>query len=209
MKAIALLSSGIDSPVSIYILSSYMDEIVFMHADGRPYTDNKEIENFKVLANHLRKKVSCKTKTCMVPHGKSIESYKNSKSHPRYCCVFCKRMMVRYANSLANHIGAEVIIMGDSLGQVASQTLANIQVVDSVSVIPILRPLIGFDKEEIVQISKDIGTYDLSIKETIGCTAVPEKPATKSDVSTLEANEKNIHINDLIQYAISNIDYIV
>lgn len=208
MKAIALLSSGIDSPVAVFVLSSYMDEIVFMHADGRPYTDDKEIENFKVLANHLSKKVSCKTKSCIVPHGKTLETYKNSKSHPRYCCVFCKRMMIRYANYLADYIGAEVIIMGDSLGQVASQTLANIHVVDNVSIIPILRPLIGFDKEEIVQISKDIGAYDLSIQETIGCTAVPEKPATKSDLLTLEINEKDIPIHDLIQYAISNIHYI-
>ena len=87
-------------------------------------------------------------------------------------------MMVRYAEAYAKEHDGDFIIMGDSLGQVASQTLSNLIVVDSAVSIPILRPLIGFDKEEIVKIAKKIDTFDLSIRKTIGCLAVPNKPAS-------------------------------
>ena len=75
MNAIALLSSGIDSPVAVYLLSSYVDEIILMHADGRPYTDKKEIQNFTALANHLDTIVESTTRICLIPHGKALESY--------------------------------------------------------------------------------------------------------------------------------------
>ena len=82
---------------------------------------------------------------------------------------------------------------------------ANIQVVDNASTIPILRPLIGMDKEEIITISKKIGAYDLSILETIGCTAVPQKPATSARIDQLESIEENLPINDLVKKVVKDI----
>jgi len=208
MNIIALLSSGIDSPVAVYLLSNYIDEIIFMHADGRPYTDDKEIQNFITLADHLQTIIRSNTKRCVLPHGKALEAYKTSNNHPRFTCIFCKRMMVRYANELAKRYNAHAIVMGDSLGQVASQTLSNIQVIDDVSTIPILRPLIGYDKEEIVQIAKDIGTYDLSILDSIGCTAVPQKPATRAQQSQLNSIESIMEIDSLIYDVVDNLIWI-
>lgn len=208
MKSLTLLSSGIDSPVAAYVLSSYLDEIILLHADGRPYTDDREIKNFLSLANHLDEILSCSVRIGMVPHGESLDAYKRSMAHPRFCCVFCKRMMLRYAEALARNEGVDGVIMGDSLGQVASQTLQNIQVVDSVVQIPVLRPLIGFDKEEIVKIAKKIGTYDLSIKESAGCLAVPDKPATKARIEQLADVEKGLDIEGLVRDAVLNIEWV-
>src|SRR4030042_9633 len=162
MKFVALVSSGIDSPVATFLVSKKADEIILVHADNRPFTDEREIENFVRLAKHLKKQCSIRMKAYIVPHGKSLACFKESGNH-RFTCVFCKRMMLRYAEQLAVKEGAEGIIMGDSLGQVASQTLQNIRVIEQAVRIPVLRPLIGLDKEDVVRIAKEIGTYDLSI----------------------------------------------
>ena len=208
MKAISLLSSGIDSPVATYVLSSYVDEMIVMHADARPFTDDAEIAHFQSIASHLSSLMSTSIRSCLVPHGDSLRAYNRLGAHPRFICVFCKRMMVRYAEALAQKLHGDCIIMGDSLGQVASQTLANLSVVDKVSSLPILRPLIGFDKEEIVNIAKKIGTYDLSIRKTQGCIAVPDKPATQARIEQLLAIEGDMNIQDLIETAINNISYV-
>ena len=208
MIGVSLLSSGIDSPVSAYVLSKYVDEMVFLHADGRPFTDEREIENFLTIARHLSKLISCNSSICIIPHGESLEAFKNAEAHPRFCCVFCKRMMVRYADSYAKKLGADFIVMGDSLGQVASQTLSNILVVDEISETPILRPLIGLDKEEIIDIAKSIGTFDLSIQKSAGCLAVPSNPATMARIEQLDEVEKHILVQDLVDRVINSIQCI-
>ena len=207
MKGISLLSSGIDSPVASYILSSYVDEIVLMHADARPFTDDLEIENFEGIAKHLSSVLTCNVRICTVPHGKSLEAYTKRSFPPRFLCVFCKRMMVRYAEAYAKKHKIDFIIMGDSLGQVASQTLANVSVIDSTVSTPILRPLIGFDKEEIIEIAKKIGTFNLSIRKTVGCLAVPKKPATQAKFQQLVDIERQMPIDALVAHAINNIHY--
>jgi thiamine biosynthesis protein ThiI len=203
MKFAALISSGIDSPVATYFLSKKAEEIILIHADNRPYTDDREIENFIKLAKHLKKLISCSLKVYLVPHGNSLSVYKQN-CNSKFTCVFCKRMMLRYAEKIAEKEGAEAIIMGDSLGQVASQTLQNIRAIDKVIKMPILRPLIGLDKEDIVKISKEIGTYDLSISPSDGCSAVPNKPATKAKLDTILDEESIIDIKKLVNKAIKD-----
>ena len=122
MKFASLISSGIDSPVSTYLLSKKAEEMILVHADGRPFTDNREINNFILIAKHIKKKVTCEIKSYVVPHGETLYSYKQN-CDDRFTCVFCKRMLLRYAEKIALRKEAEAIIMGDSLGQVASQTL--------------------------------------------------------------------------------------
>ena len=172
MKFVSLISSGIDSPVATYLLSKNADEIILVHGDIRPFTDDRENANFKKLVKHLDEITTCKIKVVLIPHGNSLKEYKQN-CEDRYTCVFCKRMLLRYAEKIAEKEKADAIIMGDSLGQVASQTLQNIRVIDQAVSIPVLRPLIGLDKEDVVKIAKEIGTYELSILKSEGCSAVP------------------------------------
>jgi len=202
MKFVSLLSSGIDSPVSTYLISKKAEEIILLHGDIRPFTDDKEIKNFEDLTFHLKKILKCSIKICVISHGGNLDFYKKN-CNDRFTCIFCKRMLLRYAGKIAEKENAQAIIMGDSLGQVASQTLQNIKVIDQAIKIPILRPLIGFDKDEIVKIAKDIGTYELSIQPKKGCTAVPKKPATKTKLEYVLNEEKKIDVEKLVKEALN------
>jgi tRNA uracil 4-sulfurtransferase len=203
MKFVSLVSSGIDSPVATYLLSKKAEELIFVHADNQPFTDEREIENFIKLAKHLKKHISCPITVYSVPHGDALSSYKIHCEN-RFTCVFCKRMLLRYAEKIAEKEQADAIIMGDSLGQVASQTLQNIRVIEQAVNIPILRPLIGFDKEDVIKIAKEIGTYDLSILPSDGCSAVPKKPATQAKLNRILSEEEKIDIAGLVNDAVEN-----
>lgn len=207
MKLVSLVSSGIDSPVATYLLSRHGEDVILVHGDIRPYTDDREVENFIDLAKHLKKHMSGDLKGYLVPHGNALSFFKE-KCKQRFTCVLCKRMLLRYAEKIAEDEHAEAIIMGDSLGQVASQTLQNLRVVEEAANIPVLRPLIGFDKEDIVRIAKEIGTYDLSIQKSQACTAVPNKPATRAKLEDIQYEEKKINIDELLVQAISNANLI-
>ena len=202
MKFVALVSSGIDSPVATYLLSQKADEIVLLHADNRPFTDDREIEKFLTLAKYLKKLVPSTLSALLIPHGQTLQAYKTSCDN-KFTCVFCKRMMLRYAEAIAKKEEADAIIMGDSLGQVASQTLQNIRVVEQAVSIPILRPLIGFDKEDTIQIAKKIGTYDLSIAKAEGCAAVPTKPSTQARLEHILAEEQKVNVEELVRHVVS------
>jgi len=202
MKLISLISSGIDSPVATFLLSKKADEIILVHGDTRPFTDGREIENFMKLVKHLKKLIKTKIKVYTVLHGASLGCY-NQNCNVRFTCVFCKRMLLRYAEKIAEKEKCDAIIMGDSLGQVASQTLQNIRTIEQAINIPVLRPLIGFDKEDIVKIAKEIGTYDLSILPSGGCEAVPSKPATMAKIEQILAEESKINVDELVKKATS------
>ena len=203
MKFVSLVSSGIDSPVATYMFSKKAEEIILVHADNQPFSDERETENFIKLAKHLKKHISCPIKVYCVPHGDALSSYK-AHCENRFACVFCKRMLLRYAGKIAENEKADAIIMGDSLGQVASQTLQNIRVIEQAVDIPILRPLIGLDKEDVIKIGKEIGTYDLSILPSDGCSAVPHRPATQAKPDQIVSEEKKININILVKDAVDN-----
>ena len=204
MKFIALVSSGIDSPVATYLLSQKADEIILVHADNRPFTDDREIEKFVTLAKFLKALVPSRLSALLVPHGQTLQTYKTNCDN-KFTCVVCKRMMLRYAEALAYQEHADAIVMGDSLGQVASQTLKNIRVIEQAVSIPILRPLIGFDKEDTIKIAKEIGTFDLSIGPADGCAAVPTKPSTQARLEQILAEEQKINVNELVRYAITHV----
>ena len=110
----------------------------------------------------------------------------------KYTCIFCKRRMYRVATAYADTIGAKGIVTGESLGQVASQTLDNLVVLTDAAEIPIYRPLIGFDKEEIVVIAREIGTFEQSTSHASGCTAVPKGPSTKANLDTIREIESKL-----------------
>ena len=198
MKIVSLISSGIDSPVATYLISKKTDEIILLHADIRPYTDEREIDNFILISKHLKKITSKKIKAYVLPHGQALTIFKRNCEN-RLTCVFCKRMLVRYAEKIAIKENANAIVMGDSLGQVASQTIQNIAAIEETVNTPILRPLIGFDKEEIIKIAKEIKTYELSTRPSLPCSAVPKKPSTRAKIDKLIENEKLIESEKLVE----------
>ncbi|MHC1598036.1 MAG: hypothetical protein ACXQT0_00405, partial [Candidatus Methanofastidiosia archaeon] len=111
-----------------------------------------------------------------------------------YICVLCKRSMIKLANEIADKEGADVIVTGENLGQVASQTLDNMIVISKASKRHIVRPLLCMDKLEIEKIAKEIGTYETSIESKSGCSAVPKHPQTKANKIIVEKLEKDIEI---------------
>jgi thiamine biosynthesis protein ThiI len=207
MKIVSLLSSGIDSPVATFLISKKADELIFVHADIMPFSDFNEKVKFLELAKYLSKKLDCPTKVIIVSHGNNLLDYKKN-CDAKFTCVFCKRMMLRYAEKIAELYAADAIVTGDNLGQVASQTLQNIKTIEEAVKIPILRPLIGFDKEETIKIAKEIGTYELSIKPSIGCSAVPNKPSTMAKIDKILSEEKKINIKRLVSISIKNLEVV-
>ena len=202
MRLVSLLSGGIDSPVAAYTISPWASELFFVHADNRPYYGDQSYQNFLAVAARLKTIVTCSIRVYRVPHGPSLQKYLQD-CNPKLTCIFCKRMMMRYAEAIACQHDASAIVTGESLGQVASQTLQNLRAIEDAVRIPILRPLIGLDKEDIIQTAKRIGTFELSTVRTTGCSAVPFKPSTRARLDQIHEEEAKLDIQDLVQEAVS------
>jgi len=128
---------------------------------------------------------------------KNLDKF-NKKAY-RYTCILCKRMMYKVANGLAKKMNAKAIVTGESLAQVASQTLDNLMVLDQASELPIFRPLIGLDKTESIDIAKRIGTYEKSIEDKKICWAVPKKPKTKAKLEEVLKIEDELKIEKIMK----------
>jgi len=196
LRAVVLLSGGIDSPVAAYLMGRQGLELVLVHFDNRPFTSDAEVDKAKALMTKVDQALGTKTKKIMVPHGKTQAEL------ARCCrrnmeCVLCRRMMFRVAERLAEKHDARAIVTGESLGQVASQTLANMSVEERATRLPILRPLVGLDKVEIERIAKTIGTYETSILPGLCCTIAPKKPSTYSRLEGATEEEAKVDIDGL------------
>ena len=196
MKLIALISSGIDSPVAAYRMAMRGAEIVLLHMDNRPYADDASSEDAKALAEQLRKATGQEMPLYFAPHGPSQDAIAHGCDRP-YQCVMCKRVMQRTARELGRRLGCSGIVMGDSLGQVASQTLRNIRSENLGLDFSVVRPLIGMDKIEIEAIAKEIGTYDISIRPGHGCSIVPMKPITEANPEKVLAFGEKVDVDAL------------
>lgn len=175
-KVIALISGGIDSPVAAWLIMRRGAQVIPVH-----FSKSKaEEETFRRLVDVLRRySHGVKFEPIIVEHGTFLQDLL-SKGHREWTCLLCKRRMFIAASRLAEELGAGAIVTGDSLGQVASQTLANLEVESKCLEKPILRPLIGMDKDEIVKLAKEIGTYDISISYKDACPFLPVKPKTRA-----------------------------
>lgn len=197
MKALALISGGIDSPVAAYLMKSKV-KIFPLYFDNSPYSgkDTKEraLDSARVLGFK---------KMFVIPNGHNLEEI-GKKCEAKYRCVLCKRMMIRISGELAKELGMDVLITGESLAQVASQTLQNIYTESQATDIPIARPLIGFNKNEIIDIGKKIGTYDVSIKPATCCSFVPRKPSTHAVLQRILEEEKKIDIKELVEKSLKS-----
>ena len=180
MKAVVLLSSGIDSPVAIYLMLRKGLEVTPIHFKQDPVKEEKVIELWEVLRKYgkLNEPVTVDFGEEHVPVFKRLKELRKE----RWTCVFCKWLMVRRACRLGHEVGARAIVTGDSLGQVASQTLDNLLITSTASDLPILRPLVGMDKEEIVSIAKRIGTFEISSREEPPCPFTPKYPIVRGSL---------------------------
>lgn len=196
MKLVSLMSDGIDSPVASYLMAKMGADVILLHMDNRPYTDDRSLEKVQAIAERLRDVTGKDFPLYVAPHGDN-QTEISELCDKSYQCVMCKRVMQRTAKELAIRLGATAIIMGDSLGQVASQTLRNIRSENIGLDFPVARPLIGLDKLEIEAIAKDIGTYDISIRQTAGCTIVPIKPVTEATPEKITVFAEKLDVDAL------------
>jgi thiamine biosynthesis protein ThiI len=204
-KVVVLLSSGIDSPVAAYLMMKRGCEVIALHCNNDPFSGPKVTENFNLLVDRLN--IYAKgtpIKRRVIDYGEYLTVAKQ-KAPEKMTCVLCKSGMYRIAEKLALKLGADAIVDGSSVGQVASQTLSNILATRYGVDVPILSPLIGLDKEEITAIAKDIGTFEISKIDDGGCSAVPKYPETRADLERVKKACEDMDQDAEVQKAFENI----
>lgn len=204
-KGLLMLSGGIDSPVAGFLALKKGILIDCIYFESIPHT-NIEARNKVISLSKILNKYSNNINLYIVPFTKLQETiYKNVDSD--YVITIMRRMMYRIADILSKKIKAKVIINGESIGQVASQTLTSISVINSVTNVPIIRPVCCLDKLEIIDIAKKINTYDISILPYEDCCTifVPKHPSINPDIEKCIEFEKRFNYEELIDECIQNI----
>lgn len=206
-RAQVLISGGIDSPVAAYTMAKRGLVLNAIHFASPPYTSVRAEQKVKDLLAKVAR-YSGVIKLAVVPFTEIQEEI--GKHCPEdYFTLIMRRMMMRIACRVSESDGCLGLITGESLGQVASQTLPAIAATDEVCTMPVLRPLIGMDKEEIITISKKIDAFETSILPYEDCCTVftPKHPHTKPKPGQCDEAEKNLDIEPLIERAIAGIEY--
>jgi len=205
---LSLISSGIDSPVASFEMIKRGAKIDFIHFHSAPAINKQSIENVKKILNVLTE-YQLKSTLYLIPLLK-IQQKIMEKIPDKYWVIFFRRFMIKISNKLAEKNGAVALITGDSVGQVASQTLSNLRAVSDASKLPILRPLSGMNKEDIINRAKEIRTYELSILPYEDCCSffVPPHPETKAKMKEIKRLNKNLKLDYLINNAIKNMELI-
>ena len=202
--AVSLLSGGIDSPVSSYMIAKRGVQLELLHFASPPYTSEQAREKVLQLAQELT--VWCGRLTVHVVPFTEIQEEIRRKCPEDHFTLIMRRFMMRLGDRLAHELACKAIVTGESLGQVASQTIQALVVSDDVATLPVLRPLIGMDKEEIVRIARHVGTFDTSILPYEDCCTVftPRHPKTKPSVEETREYESALDVEGLCQRAMAN-----
>ncbi|MEM4390166.1 MAG: hypothetical protein QXG98_05930 [Candidatus Micrarchaeia archaeon] len=199
-KVIALLSGGIDSPVAVWLAARAGLEPVLVHFDNRPFSSDDSLAGVLKVVAKLREKLGM-LDGYVIPHGPDVATFLRACS-PHNTCIHSRRHMHRVAALLAARLGASALVAGDFIASKASQTSHNLAVLDSASPIPVLRPLVGLDKEEIERMARALGTFELaSLHPT--CTATPAKPATKAKLAQILADEAPLDVQGMAEAALA------
>jgi len=203
-KVLVLMSGGIDSPVANWLINKRGTENIWIHFHSFPLVSEKSIEKIKDLAR-LFLDYQSKIKIYFVPFSE-IQTEIKLNIPAKYRVLFYRRAMFKISEQIAKKENYQAIITGESLGQVSSQTLQNINIIQEKIKIPILRPLISFNKEEIIKISKKIKTYEISILPQEDCCTlfVPKGQSAKADINIIKNLEKKLNLSSLIKKAIKN-----
>lgn len=203
-KGLLLLSGGIDSPVAGFTMAKRGLAINCVHFHSYPFTSERSEEKVKDLAEILARYTG-KFKFFSI-NLLEIQKEINKNCPEKEMTIISRRFMMRIAEKIANHNGYDALITGESLGQVASQTVQGIAVTNNSVDIPVLRPLIGMDKVDIIRIADDIETYETSILPFEDCCTVflPKHPVTKPKVEDIKKSEEALDIDELVNNAIKN-----
>lgn len=207
-RALCLISGGIDSPVAAFRVMKRGCLPLFLHFHSAPFTSDASQEKVIDMVEEMMKGQPA-TELIIVPFGQ-IQQKIIVTVPSAYRVIIYRRFMMKIAERIALRKKAMVLVTGDALSQVASQTLSNLCSIDAAVKMPILRPLIGMDKQEIVDEAKRIGTYDVSIKPHDDCCSflMPPNPVTKTKISEVEDIEKKLDIESLINLGLESLKII-
>ena len=205
-RVVCLLSGGIDSPVAAHRLMKRGCQVVFVHFHSFPFLDATSRAKAVELAQALTR-FQYRSTLYLVPFGEIQREVVTGGPAPLRVVLY-RRLMGRIAEQVARREHAKALVTGESLGQVASQTLDNLAVIEEAVGMPVLRPLIGSDKEEIVQQARELGTYDISIIPDQDCCRlfVPRHPATLSNLDEVRAVEAGLGIEKLVQMGLDQME---
>jgi thiamine biosynthesis protein ThiI len=205
-KVLIMLSGGIDSPVAAWRMMKRGVKALFVHFYSYPYTDKASLEKVEELAEILAT-WNYRTQVYLVSFAEVQREIVTQTPAP-FRVILYRRMMVRIAQQIAAAARAECLVTGESLGQVASQTLGNLRVIEEIAEIPILRPLIGDDKAEIMDLAERIGTFEISTLPHDDCCSlfVPKHPATNASLEAVQEAEAALDINTLVKLAVESVE---
>lgn len=207
-KSLVMLSGGIDSPVAAYLMMKKGIEVELFHFESTPLTPLESVQKVIDIAKQLSKYMpNDKIKLHLVPFTKIHEEILKHVEDS-YIITIMRRIFYRLGERFAIKNKLDALINGESIGQVASQTLGSLKVVESVTTLPILRPLITYDKNPIIDISKEIETYDISVRPFNDCCSiyVPQRPVTNPTIDfSLKQEERIIHLEELMTDALNHI----
>lgn len=185
-RVVALMSGGIDSPVAAWTMLKRGCGVIPLHFTQGTVETEKMLENCEILAQYS---YGWEMRPIVLSHAEVLEPTLRKLYQlgaGRWTCIFCKRLMLQEAVRIAKELDAQAVVMGEALGQVASQTLDNIEVISWGIEKPILRPLIGMDKTEITALARQIGTFEISTRESAPCRYLPAKPITRASLGKLK-----------------------
>ena len=208
-RAVSLLSGGIDSPVASWMMAKRGLALDMVHFFSYPYTSEEAKQKVLDLAKILTP--WCGRLTVHVVPFTAIQEELRRRCPEELFTVLMRRFMMRIAEQVAQRCGAGAIVTGESLGQVASQTMDAMRATTAVTTLPILRPVVGMDKEEIVRIARKIGTFETSILPYEDCCTVftPKHPRTKPKVEELVEAEQNLDIDAMVEEAVAGIERVL
>ena len=208
-RALSLLSGGIDSPVASWMIAKRGVIVDMIHFYSYPYTSPEAKEKVLDLARLLVPYIG---KTCVhvVPFTRIQEELRRSCPEELFT-ILMRRFMMRIACAVAEKNGIQALVTGESVGQVASQTLEAMACTNAVCTLPVLRPVVGMDKEEIVRISRKIGTFETSILPYEDCCTVftPKHPKTRPQLADLEEAERALDVDGLVAEAVAGIERVM
>jgi thiamine biosynthesis protein ThiI len=205
-RALGMLSGGIDSPVSAFLTMKRGMRLDFVHFHSIPRTDPASLDKVRELVAVLnRYQGPCRL--AMVPLL-PIQEQVVARCPAEFRVLLYRRFMLRIAERIAGRFGSHALVTGESLGQVSSQTIENLAAVEAVATLPVLRPLIGFDKQEIISLARRIGSYEISIEPHMDCCSylLPANPATRSRARELDGAEADLDIDTLVTTAVGDAD---
>ncbi len=201
-RASCLISGGIDSPVAAYLMMKRGMRLDFVHFHSVPRTDPASLEKVEDLVRILIR-YQGPTRLAMAPLL-PIQEEIAARCPADLRVLLYRRFMIRLAEAIGRRLKSDALVTGESLGQVASQTIQNLRAVESVATLPVLRPLIGLDKPEIITLARRLGSYETSILPHFDCCSflLPDKPATRSTAAELNRAEAELDVEDLVARAL-------